>query len=62
MNSNLPATGTAELLELLAPYIPDDFIDQSWAAGSTGGRHREYTAAELPVTSKPASRDRIKTC
>lgn len=47
MNSNLPATGTAELLELLAPFIPDDFIDQCWPPGYTGGRHREYTAAQL---------------
>ena len=47
MNSNLPATGTAELLELLAPFIPDDFIDQCWPTGYTGGRHREYTAAQL---------------
>jgi len=47
MNSNLPATGTAELLELLSPFVPDDFINYCWPTGSTGGRHREYTAAQL---------------
>jgi hypothetical protein len=47
VNSNLPATGTAELLDLLAPFIPDDFINQSWPTGYTGGRHREYSAAQL---------------
>ena len=47
MNSNLPATGTAALLELLAPFIPDDFINQCWPTGYTGGRHREYSAAQL---------------
>ena len=47
MNSNLPATGTAELLEQLAPFVPDDFINHSWPGASTGGRRREYTAAQL---------------
>lgn len=28
-------------------FIPDEFIDQAWPHGSTGGRHREYTAAQL---------------
>ena len=47
MNSDLPATGTAELLELLAPFVPDDFIDHAWPTAATGGRRREYTAAQL---------------
>ena len=47
MNSDLPATGTAQLLALLAPFVPDAFIDQAWPTGCTGGRHREYTAAQL---------------
>ena len=47
MNSDLPATGTAALLELLSPFIPDDFINAGWPDGTTGGRHREHTAAQL---------------
>jgi hypothetical protein len=47
VNSKLPATGTSELLELLGPFVPDDFIDQCWPIGYTGGRHREDTAAQL---------------
>ena len=44
MNSDLPATGTAELL---APFVPDDFIDDPWPTTATGGRRRESTAAQL---------------
>ena len=47
MNSDLPATGTAELLEQLAPFVPDDFINQCWPTAATGGRRRAYTAAQL---------------
>ena len=47
MNSNLPATGTIALLELLDPFVPDDFINACWPHGHTGGRHREHTAAQL---------------
>jgi hypothetical protein len=47
MNSDLPTTGTAALLELLDPFVPDDFINESWPQGRTGGRHREHTAAQL---------------
>jgi hypothetical protein len=47
VNSDLPATGTAALLELLAPFVPDDFINESWPHGPTGGRHCEHTAAQL---------------
>jgi hypothetical protein len=47
VNSDLPPTGTAQLLELLALFVPDDFIGQSWPTGCTGGRHRACTAAPL---------------
>ena len=47
MNSNLPATGTAALLELLSPLVPDDFINQAWPQDHTGGRRRDYSAAQL---------------
>ena len=47
MNSDLPATGTMALLELLDPFIPDDFINACWPHGRTGGRHREHPAAQL---------------
>ena len=47
MNSDLPATGTAALLELLDPFIPDDFINERWPRGRTGGRRRDYSAAQL---------------
>ena len=35
MNSNLPATGTVAVLELLNPLVPDDFINQAWPHGRT---------------------------
>ncbi len=47
MNSHLPATGTTALLELLDPFVPDDFINACWPHGPTGGRHRAHTAAQL---------------
>lgn len=47
MNFNLPATGTAALLELLNPFVPDDFINDCWLSGPTGGRRRDYNAAQL---------------
>jgi hypothetical protein len=47
MNANLPATGTVARRELLAPFVPDDFINQRWPHGRTGGRHREHPAAQL---------------
>ena len=47
MNSDLPATGTAALLELLHPFVPDDFINECWPHGHTGGRRRDYSAAQL---------------
>ena len=47
MNFDLPATGTAALLELLDPFVPDDFLNECWPRGRTGGRHRAHTAAQL---------------
>ena len=47
MNSDLPATGTVALLELLDPFVPDDFINECWPCGHTGGRHCEHTSAQL---------------
>src|ERR1035438_4628203 len=47
MNSDLPATGTVALLELLDPFVPDDFINECWPDGPTGGRHCEHTSAQL---------------
>src|ERR1022692_2128585 len=47
MNSDLPATGTAALLELLDPFVPDDFINECWPTRPTGGRRRDYSAAQL---------------
>ena len=47
MNSDLPATGTVALLELLDPFVPDDFINECWPHGPTGGRHCEHTSAQL---------------
>ncbi len=40
-------TGTSELLERLSPYVPDDFINERWPSGSTGGRRRAFNAAQL---------------
>src|SRR5262245_8542828 len=47
MDSQLPATGTAELLDLLSPYVPDDFINERWPSGHTGGRRRICSSAQL---------------
>ena len=47
MDSQLPLTGTAELLDLLSPYIPDDFINERWPARCTGGRRQLCSNAQL---------------
>jgi len=47
MNSDLPATGTVALLELLNRFVPDDFLNECWPRGRTGGRHRDYSTAQL---------------
>lgn len=40
-------TGTEELLERVSPYIPDEFINERWPSGPTGGRRRGFSAAQL---------------
>ena len=47
MKTKLPMTGTSELLELVSPYIPDDFINEHWPSGRTGGRRRAFSTAQL---------------
>ena len=47
MNSDLPTTGTAALLELLNPFVPDDLINECRPSGATGRRRRDYRAAQL---------------
>jgi hypothetical protein len=43
----LPTTGTSELLEEISVYIPDEFINEQWPNGTTGGRHHVFSAAQL---------------
>ena len=47
MNPQLPPTGTSQLLTLLDPYIPDDFINTRWNMRSARGPHRTFSAAQL---------------
>jgi hypothetical protein len=43
----LPITGSADLLELLAPFIPDDQINELLPRHRGRGRRREWSAAQL---------------
>src|SRR3972149_5314496 len=47
MKSHLPQTGTADFLELLSPFVPDDYLDQHWPRLKTGGRHYGFSASQL---------------
>ena len=47
MNSALPLTGTSQLLTLVDPYVPDDFINQHWNQRPSRGPHRSLSAAQL---------------
>jgi hypothetical protein len=47
VQSLLPATGTAQLLEVLAPYVPDDFINQLLPGNHRQGRRNYFNAAQL---------------
>ncbi len=47
VKSSLPTTGTPELLDLLSPYVPDEFINDQWPLRSTGGRRQSFSAAQL---------------
>jgi hypothetical protein len=49
----LPATGTAELLDWLADYPPDDFINELVPRISTGGRRYSLTLAGPPLAAQP---------
>lgn len=47
MIRSLPRTGTAELLERLADYPPDEFIDELLPRLPTGGRRHSLQATQL---------------
>lgn len=47
MKSNLPQTGTADFLELLSPFVPDDYLDQRWPRLQTGGRRYGFCSSQL---------------
>ena len=47
MNSLLPPTGTAQLLALLDPYVPDAFINDHLSRRPQRGPHRSLSAAQL---------------
>ncbi len=47
MKSQLPQTGTEDFLELLSPFVPDDYLDQRWPRLKTGGRRYGFTASQL---------------
>lgn len=47
----LPVTGTPQLLEVLADYVPDDFLNQTLPGTRPGGRHRDWSPAQLFRTS-----------
>ncbi len=34
-------------MELLSPFVPDDYLDQCWPRRQTGGRHYGFSAAQL---------------
>lgn len=43
----LPITGSAELLELLSPFVPDDEINELLPRHRGAGRRSEWSAAQL---------------
>jgi hypothetical protein len=47
VQSPLPATGTAELLEVLTPYIPDEYINRLLPGNRFQGRRNYFNAAQL---------------
>lgn len=47
VQSPLPATGTAELLDLLARYVPDEFINRLIPGNRRQGRRNYFNAAQL---------------
>lgn len=47
MSLTLPPVGTSHLLELLSPYVPDDFIAEVCPQRGTGGRRHALSATQL---------------
>jgi hypothetical protein len=47
MKSLLPPTGTGDFLELLSPFVPDEYINEHWARLQTAGRRHHFSAAQL---------------
>ena len=48
MHSSLPAVGTLALLDLLDPFVPDDFINRRWPRSThRPGPHASLSAAQL---------------
>ena len=47
MKSLLPPTGTEDFLELLSPFVPDDYLNEQWPRLQTGGRRHHFSAAQL---------------
>src|ERR1700683_2248739 len=47
MKSKLPMTGTAALLTLVDPFIPDSFINEHWNVRPARGPRRSFGAAQL---------------
>ena len=47
MQSPLPATGTAKLLEALSPYVPDEFINRLLPGTRRQGHRNYFSAAQL---------------
>jgi hypothetical protein len=47
MNSLLPPTGTEDILELLSPFVPDDYLNEQWPRLQTGGRRHHFSAVQL---------------
>ena len=47
MRKDLPAVGTAELLELLSSHVPDEFINQLLPRSRGTGRRCCFSAAQL---------------
>ena len=47
MKSQLPPTGTEGFLDVLSPFVPDDYLDQHWPHLKTGGRRYGFSASQL---------------
>ena len=45
--NRLPVTGSNELLDVLDPYIPDDFINKRWGARPVRGPRWQFSPAQL---------------